>query len=449
MTTKKYFGTDGIRGRAGEPPITAEFMVALGRAAGRVLTNAHRAVVAIGKDTRVSGYMLESALEAGLLSAGADVRLLGPMPTPAVAFLTRQLDASAGVVISASHNPYYDNGIKFFDGNGEKLPDEVELAIEREIDAQAPGQTSDRIGKAVRIEDAPERYERFCRSAVPNLDLKGMRIVLDCAHGATYHIAPELFETLGADVVHAIGVQPDGININRECGATHPEALQSAVVEHGAHIGIAFDGDGDRVQMVDDTGELADGDDLLYILARDRKERKALRGPVVGTLMTNFGIERAITELGIEFVRANVGDRYVLQRLKEGGGVLGGEASGHLLALDVATTGDGIVSALLVLEALKRKKMSLAQARSSLKRVSQLTINLRVSGGSSLIAKGDVQAARSQVEETLRGRGRVVLRASGTEPLIRVTVEGEDAAEVRQLADALAAVVKSAAETAV
>ena len=444
MTDKKYFGTDGIRGRAGEPPITAEFMVALGRAAGRVLTNEHRAIVAIGKDTRVSGYMLESALEAGLLSAGADVRLLGPMPTPAVAYLTRQLNASAGVVISASHNPYWDNGIKFFDENGEKLADDIELAIEREIDAPAPSVAFDRIGKALRIDDAPERYERFCRGAVPNLDLRGLRIVLDCAHGATYHIAPELFEKLGAEV-HAIGVQPDGININRECGATHPEALQSAVVERGAHIGIAFDGDGDRVQMVDDTGELADGDDLLYILACDRKERGALRGPVVGTLMTNYGIERAISELGIEFVRASVGDRYVLQQLKQRGGVLGGEASGHLLALDVATTGDGIVSALLVLEALNRKKMTLAQARSTLRRSQQLTINLPVTGGATLIAKDDVQAARIRIEETLRGRGRVVLRASGTEALVRVTVEGEDAVEVRALADSLAAVVKSAA----
>ncbi len=444
MTDKKYFGTDGIRGRAGEPPITAEFMVALGRAAGRVLTNEHRAIVAIGKDTRVSGYMLESALEAGLLSAGADVRLLGPMPTPAVAYLTRQLNASAGVVISASHNPYWDNGIKFFDENGEKLADDIELAIESEIDAPAKSVAFDRIGKALRIEDAPERYERFCRGAVPNLDLRGLRIVLDCAHGATYHIAPELFEKLGAEV-HAIGVQPDGININRECGATHPEALQSAVVELGAHMGIAFDGDGDRVQMVDDTGELADGDDLLYILACDRRERGALRGPVVGTLMTNFGIERAISELGIEFVRASVGDRYVLQQLKQRGGVLGGEASGHLLALDVATTGDGIVSALLVLEALKRKNSSLAQARSTLRRSQQLTINLPIAGGAMLIAKDDVQAARARIEDTLRGRGRVVLRASGTEPLVRVTVEGEDAVEVRALADSLAAVVKSAA----
>jgi phosphoglucosamine mutase len=444
MTTKKYFGTDGIRGRAGEPPITAEFMVALGRAAGRVLTNVHRAVVAIGKDTRVSGYMLESALEAGLLSAGADVRLLGPMPTPAVAFLTRELHASAGVVISASHNPYYDNGIKFFDDNGEKLADDIELAIEHEIDAHSPSQTSDRIGKAVRIDDAPERYDRFCRGIVPNLDLRGLHLVLDCAHGATYHIAPELFTSLGAEV-HAIGVQPDGLNINHECGATHPSTLQAAVREQRAHIGIAFDGDGDRVQMVDENGELADGDDLLYILTCDRRERGVLRGPVVGTLMTNFGVERAISELGVEFIRASVGDRYVLQQLKQRGGVLGGEASGHLLALDVSTTGDGIVSALLVLDVLKRKNISLAQARSTLRRSQQLTINLPVAGGASLIAKEDVQAARARIEETLRGRGRVVLRASGTEPLIRVTVEGEDASEVRALADSLATVVKSAA----
>ncbi len=444
MTGKKYFGTDGIRGRAGEPPITAEFMLALGRAAGRVLTTRQRAVVVIGKDTRISGYMLESALEAGLVSAGADVRLLGPMPTPAVAYLTRQLGASAGIVISASHNPYWDNGIKFFDGNGEKLADETELAIEREIAAHAPSQTSDRIGKAARVDDAPERYERFCRNAVPKLDLRGMRIVLDCAHGATYHIAPELFEALGAEI-HAIGVAPDGLNINRDCGATHPEALQAAVREQRAHLGIAFDGDGDRVQMVDDNGELADGDDLLYVLACDRSERGELRGPVVGTLMTNFGVERAIAELGVEFVRASVGDRHVLQQLKQRGGVLGGEASGHLLALDVSSTGDGIVSALLVLDALKRKNVSLAQARSNLRRVAQLTINLQITDGASLVAKQIVQAARVRVEETLRGRGRVVLRASGTEPLVRVTVEGEDEAEVRALAESLAAVVKSAA----
>jgi phosphoglucosamine mutase len=444
MIDKKYFGTDGIRGRAGETPITAEFMLALGRAAGRVLMSHHHAAVVIGKDTRISGYMLESALEAGLVSAGADVRLLGPMPTPAVAFLTRQIGASAGIVISASHNPYWDNGIKFFDGNGEKLADETELAIEREIEAHAPSQTSDRIGKAARVDDAAERYSEFCRSTVPDLDLSGLRIVLDCANGATYHIAPDLFTALGADV-RAIGVKPDGLNINRDCGATHPQALQAAVLEHRAHVGIAFDGDGDRLQMVDEHGLLADGDDLLYVLVSDRHRRGALRGPVVGTLMTNFGVERAITDLGVEFVRSNVGDRYVLQLLKQSGGTLGGEASGHLLALDVSPTGDGIVSALLVLDALKRGGVSLAQARSKLRRVSQFTINLPIAGGSMLISKNNVQSARAHVEETLRGRGRVVLRASGTEPLIRVTVEGEDAVEVRRLADSLAEVVKAAA----
>jgi phosphoglucosamine mutase len=444
MIDKKYFGTDGIRGRAGETPITAEFMLALGRAAGRVLMSHHHAAVVIGKDTRISGYMLESALEAGLVSAGADVRLLGPMPTPAVAFLTRQIGASAGIVISASHNPYWDNGIKFFDGNGEKLADETELAIEREIEAHAPSQTSDRIGKAARVDDAAERYSEFCRSTVPGLDLSGLRIVLDCANGATYHIAPDLFTALGADV-RAIGVKPDGLNINRDCGATHPQALQAAVLEHRAHVGIAFDGDGDRLQMVDEHGLLADGDDLLYVLASDRHRRGVLRGPIVGTLMTNFGVERAITDLGVEFVRSNVGDRYVLQLLKQSGGTLGGEASGHLLALDVSPTGDGIVSALLVLDALKRGNVSLAEARSKLQRVSQCTINLPIVGGSMLISKSEVQFARVHVEETLRGRGRVVLRASGTEPLIRVTVEGEDAAEVRRLADSLAEVVKAAA----
>lgn len=443
MIDKKYFGTDGIRGRAGEPPITAEFMLALGRAAGRVLMSHHHAAVVIGKDTRISGYMLESALEAGLVSAGADVRLLGPMPTPAVAFLTRQIGASAGIVISASHNPYWDNGIKFFDGNGEKLADETELAIEREIDAHAPSQTSDGIGKAARVDDAAERYAEFCRSTVPGLDLSDLRIVLDCANGATYHIAPELFTALGADV-RAIGVKPDGLNINRDCGATHPRALQAAVLEHHAHIGIAFDGDGDRLQMVDEHGLLADGDDLLYVLASDRHRRGVLRGPIVGTLMTNFGVEKAITDLGVEFVRASVGDRYVLQQLKQRGGVLGGEASGHLLALDVCPTGDGIVSALLVLDALKRLGISLTHARSSVRRVSQVTINLPSVAGAALLLNDVVQEARAHVEETLRGRGRVVLRASGTEPLIRVTVEGEDLNEVRRLADSLAAAVKAA-----
>src|SRR6185503_4993991 len=328
--SKRYFGTDGIRGRAGEPPITADFMLKLGRAAGRVLAREDGATVLIGKDTRISGYMLESALEAGLVSAGADVRLLGPMPTPAVAWLTRELRGSAGVVISASHNPFWDNGIKFFDGNGEKLADEVELAIEAELDSSPAPTSSARIGKAARIDDAAERYAAACKAMVPGLDLRGLRVVLDCAHGATYHIAPGVFADLGADV-HAIGVDPDGLNINQDCGATHVRALRATVLERGADLGIAFDGDGDRVQMIDQEGNLADGDDLLYILVRDAQQRGALRGPVVGTLMTNFGIERAIAELGAQFLRANVGDRYVLQMLKQHGGMLGGEASGHIL----------------------------------------------------------------------------------------------------------------------
>jgi len=438
---KKYFGTDGIRGRAGEPPITADFMVKLGRAAGRVLAREDGATVLIGKDTRISGYMLESALEAGLVSAGADVRLLGPMPTPAVAWLTRQERASAGIVISASHNPYWYNGIKFFDGNGEKLADEIELAIESELEAADSGAM--RIGKAARIDDADARYAAACMAMAPGLDLRGLRIVLDCAHGATYHIAPGVFADLGADV-HAIGVDPDGLNINQDCGATHTQSLQAVVRERGADLGIAFDGDGDRVQMIDSQGKLADGDDLLYILARDAKRRGVLRGPVVGTLMTNFGIERAISELGVEFLRARVGDRYVLQMLKAKGGMLGGEASGHILCLDSGPTGDGIVSALLVLEALQRARQTLAQACADLHRVPQIMINVNASGGAALVAQAAVQSALSKVEEQLRGRGRVVLRPSGTEPLVRVTVEGEDAHEVKRLADFLADAVKSA-----
>ena len=448
MMEKRYFGTDGIRGRAGETPITADFMLKLGRAAGRVLAADERATVLIGKDTRISGYMLESALEAGLVSAGADVLLLGPMPTPAVAYLTRTLGASAGIVISASHNPYWDNGVKFFCGKGEKLADEVEQAIERELDADVVAVKFERIGKAARVDDAAQRYTDFCRTAVPGLDLSGLSIVLDCAHGATYHIAPKLFADLGARV-HAIGVEPDGLNINRDCGATHPAALQAAVIEHRADLGIAFDGDGDRLQMVDHEGTLADGDDLLYVLVSDRHSRGELAGPVVGTLMTNFGVERAITELGVPFLRANVGDRHVLQLLRQHGGTLGGEASGHLLGLDRSTTGDGILSALLVIEALRRRGTTLggttlAQARAGLRRVPQVTLNLPLADGARRIAQASVRAALAQVQATLHGRGRVVLRASGTEPLVRVTVEGDDLAEVRRLAESIALAVKSA-----
>jgi len=447
MTDKKYFGTDGIRGRAGEHPITPEFMLKLGRAIGRVLADGHSPSVLIGKDTRVSGYMLESALEAGLVAAGADVRLLGPMPTPAVACLTRALGGNAGIVISASHNPYYDNGIKLFSASGEKLDDDVELAIERELDRPPPATTA-RIGKAVRVDDAAQRYVAFCLAAVPGLDLRGVKIVLDCAHGATYQVAPKIFIELGADVT-AIGARPDGTNINAACGAIDLAALQSAVRESSADLGIAFDGDGDRVQMVDRDGRVVDGDELLYILARHRQALGDLRGPVVGTLMTNYGVERAIANLGIEFLRADVGDRYVLQMLKLRGGLLGGEASGHLLSLDKTTTGDGIVSAMLVLDALQKSGETLAQARSGLHRAVQKTVNIRAKGGAALVARSDVQEALAHARETLSGRGRVVLRPSGTEPLVRVTVEGEDAAEISALATTLAdAVISASGSTA-
>ena len=445
MTAKKYFGTDGIRGRAGVEPITPEFMLRLGRAIGRVLGDGE-ATVLIGKDTRISGYMLESALEAGLVAAGADVLLLGPMPTPAVAHLTRALGGTTGIVISASHNPYYDNGIKLFSAQGEKLDDAVELAIEQELESPGP-HASGQIGKAARVEDAAQRYLAFCLRTVPGVDLRGKKIAVDCAHGATYHIAPKLLADLGADVI-GIGVNPDGYNINRDCGATHMQALQHCVHDNAADFGIAFDGDGDRVQMVDHTGAIVDGDDLLWILASDRHAAGTLKGPVVGTLMTNYGVERAIASLGVTFLRADVGDRYVLQALKQHGGVLGGEASGHLLCMDKVTTGDGIIAALLALDVLQRRGTTLAQARSSLHRVPQTTLNIPAAGGAALVARDGVQRALAQAQQKLSGRGRVVLRPSGTEPLVRVTVEGEDDAEVGALASALAEAVRSASQSA-
>jgi phosphoglucosamine mutase len=443
--SRRYFGTDGVRGRVGEWPITAEFMLKLGRAAGVVLGNGKRPLVLIGKDTRVSGYMFEAALESGLVAAGANVGLLGPLPTPAVAQLTRALGASAGIVISASHNPYQDNGIKFFSATGEKLDDDVEHEIEREIDAPFTTVAPEGLGKARRIDDAVERYARFCLGTLQAPpDLSGLHIVLDCAHGATYAVAPKVFESLGARVTR-IGCDPDGFNINREVGSTHPVALRGAVIEQGADLGIAFDGDGDRVQMIDRNGELADGDDLLYVLARDWLEDGHLRGPVVGTLMSNYGLERALTGAGVEFLRANVGDRYVLQQLKQRHGVLGGETSGHILCLDRASTGDGIVSALAVLDALKRSGLDLSEARADLKKLPQITRNVRVSGGRRLVDQPAVQHALEEVRSVLHGRGRVVLRPSGTEPLVRVTIEGDDADEVQALASKLAAVVESAA----
>jgi phosphoglucosamine mutase len=443
--TRKYFGTDGIRGRVGQWPITAEFMLKLGWAAGRVLQggNGHPVIV-IGKDTRISGYMFESALEAGLVAAGADVRLLGPMPTPGVAYLTQSLRASAGIVISASHNPHDDNGIKFFSAQGEKLDDEVEAAIEAELDKPFETVASAQLGKAARVDDAVGRYCEFVKATVRgDLNLRGMTIVVDCAHGATYQAAPRVFRELGARL-HTMGDAPDGLNINRNVGSTKPQALAARVLAERADLGIAFDGDGDRVQLVDAGGRVIDGDDILYILATHWRERGDLAGPVVGTLMTNYGLEQAFERAGIGFVRANVGDRYVHQKLVEHGGRLGGEASGHILCLDRASTGDGMVSALAVLEALVERGRSLSETASAWHRYPQVTVNVPATGNARAIVGSDaVREARAQVEQRLAGRGRVVLRPSGTEPVVRVTIEAEDEAEVsrlvRQLADAVAA----------
>ena len=442
----QYFGTDGIRGPVGEWPITADFMLKLGRAAGKVLTGAEGdGSVLIGKDTRLSGYMFEAALESGLIAAGAGVRLLGPMPTPAVAYLVRESGASAGIVISASHNPHHDNGIKFFSARGEKLPEALELAIEAEIAAPFTTVPAELLGKAVRDEDARERYLAFCRSTVPSgFTLAGLKLVVDCAHGATYHLAPTLFTQLGAYVV-SIGVEPDGLNINSDCGTMHPRALRDAVREHGADLGIAFDGDGDRVVFVDHAGALLDGDDLLYVLARDWQGSGRLHGPVVGTLMTNFGLEQALQGLGVGFLRARVGDRYVHRLLTEQGGVLGGEASGHILCLDRAATGDGLVNALQVLDAMQRSGLRMAELRAGLRRYPQRTLNVRVAPGARPVEHASVQAARAAAEQELSGRGRVVLRPSGTEPVVRVTVEAESEQEVDRLVQRLANAVSSAA----
>ncbi|TCV97583.1 phosphoglucosamine mutase [Luteibacter rhizovicinus] len=448
MTQRKYFGTDGIRGQVGQSPISADFILRLGRALGAVLARqrGRRVTVVIGKDTRVSGYMFESALEAGLVAAGADVRLLGPMPTPAVAFLTRSLRADAGIVISASHNPHYDNGIKFFSAQGEKFSDELEAAIEEEVDAPFATVASESLGKATRVGDAVARYAEFCKATVPQeFSLRGLKLVLDCAHGATYQVAPKVFAELGADVF-AIGAEPDGLNINRGVGSTHPELLAKAVVERGADLGIAFDGDGDRVRIVDRDGSVTDGDDMMYVLARNWASRGMLRGPVVGTLMSNYGLQRALRNMDIPLIRANVGDRFVLQQLKEHGGILGGETSGHILCLDRFTTGDGIVAALALLEALVQSGETFADARAGLSKLPQTMVNVRIEGRArEVLATEAVRGALAEVESELEGRGRVVLRASGTEPLVRVTIEAVDAEEVDRLATRLADVVKSAA----
>jgi phosphoglucosamine mutase len=442
--SRKYFGTDGIRGRVGDYPVTAEFMLKLGWAVGRVLGGNRGDRVIIGKDTRISGYMFESALEAGLSAAGVDVRLLGPMPTPAIAYLTRTLHACAGIVISASHNAYADNGIKFFSSEGTKLPDTVELAIEAELDKDMVTVESDRLGKAERVSDAAGRYIEFCKSTIPlTLSLKGLKIVVDCANGATYHVAPCVFDELGADVI-TIGVEPDGLNINQACGSTQPELLQKAVLEHKADLGIALDGDGDRLMMVDHVGELVDGDELLFIIARSRQREGALKGGVVGTLMSNLGLEHALQSHNIDFVRANVGDRYVLELLQQSNSMIGGESSGHIICLDRTTTGDGIISALQVLAAMVKSGSTLYELKAGMKKYPQRMINVPVSGNVVLDSTPVVQDAVKSAELRLAGKGRVLLRPSGTEPLVRVMVEGEDAQQVSEEADQLASVVAAA-----
>ena len=449
--SRKYFGTDGVRGRVGVHPITPQFVMNLGYAAGKVLAKAEhsqgeRPAVLIGKDTRISGYMLESALEAGLIAAGIDVYLAGPIPTPAVAYLTRALRLQAGVVISASHNPFDDNGIKFFSGSGTKLPDEVEAAIEAELDNPMLTNPSEGLGKAKRIDDAVGRYIEFCKSTFPaDMNLRGLKIVVDSAHGATYHIARNVFHELGADVV-AIGVQPDGKNINDGYGATAPKNLQKAVLEHHADIGLALDGDGDRLIMADAAGKLYDGDQLLYIIARHRQALGKMHGGVAGTLMTNLAFEHAMQKLGIPFARAKVGDRYVMELLQQRGWQLGGENSGHIICLDKHSTGDGIVSALQVLCALRMKLQTLAEAAGDLHMYPQVLINVKIAGkAAELMEHQAVKAEVAKAERALEGKGRVLLRPSGTEPLLRVMVEGEDGVQVKQWAERIADVVRGAA----
>ncbi|RPH97681.1 MAG: phosphoglucosamine mutase [Lysobacterales bacterium] len=442
---RKYFGTDGVRGRVGVPPITADFILRLGRAVGTVLAANDKRAVVIGKDTRISGYMFESALEAGLAAAGANVLLLGPMPTPAVAYLTRTLYACAGVVISASHNPYEDNGFKFFSADGEKLPDEVEQAIEDELDRPFVTVDSSRLGKAARVDDAAGRYIEFCKGTVPfGTLLTGLRVVLDCAHGSTYRVAPAVLRELGAKV-HVIGNDPDGMNINDRCGSTQPQAMQAEVTRLGADVGIALDGDGDRVVMADANGELVDGDELLFVIASARKADGRLPGGVVGTVMTNFGLELALAEMDIPFVRTAVGDRHVHRALIEHGWTLGGETSGHLLSLDRTSTGDGIVSALQILEVMMRSGKSLRELRQGMRKFPQTMINVPVSADAQerLSKSARISEVVRQVETELNGRGRVILRPSGTEPLIRVTLEGADPDLVELLANRLADTVRA------
>jgi phosphoglucosamine mutase len=440
---RRYFGTDGVRGKVGQYPITPDFVLKLGWAAGRVLAKQGTKKVIIGKDTRISGYMLESALEAGLAAAGLKATFTGPMPTPAVAYLTQTFRAEAGIVISASHNPYYDNGIKFFSSEGTKLPDEIELAIEAELDKEIECVDSSLLGKASRLTDAAGRYIEFCKSTFPSsLSLHGMKIVVDCAHGATYHIAPAVFKELGADVI-AMGVEPNGTNINDEVGATDVRALQARVVEEEAALGLAFDGDGDRIIMVDHLGNKVDGDQMAYIIARDALRRGELKGGVIGTLMTNLGMENGLKQLGIPFERASVGDRYVMEKLLEKNWTIGAENSGHIILLDKVTTGDAIVAALTVLASVIDSGMSLYDLSQGMVLYPQVLENVRFSGNSNPIDADLVKAEVSAVEALLGDKGRVLLRKSGTEPLIRVMVEGEDNELVQSCATRIADKVRA------
>lgn len=443
MANRKYFGTDGVRGKVGTYPITPDFALKLGWAAGKVLASQGSKMVLIGKDTRISGYMLESALEAGLAAAGLSAAFTGPMPTPAIAYLTRTFRAEAGIVISASHNPYYDNGIKFFSAKGTKLPDEIEEAIEAMLEQPIDCVESAELGKASRINDAAGRYIEFCKGTFPaHLGLEGYKIVVDCANGATYHIAPNVLRELGAEVIE-IGTDPNGLNINEKCGATDVTALQAKVVEMKADVGLAYDGDGDRIMMVDHLGNKVDGDQILFIIAREALRSGQLKGGVVGTLMSNMSLEIALKMLGVPFLRANVGDRYVLEKMVENDWTLGGENSGHIIIADKNTTGDGIVASLAVLAAMAQHKLSLNELASAVKLFPQVLINVRFAGGENPLESDAVKSVAADVEKRLEGKGRILLRKSGTEPLIRVMVECQDATLAQQCAEEIAEAVKS------
>jgi phosphoglucosamine mutase len=447
VMSRRYFGTDGIRGKVGVPPMTVDFVMKVGWAAGKVLAKQGRGSVVIGKDTRISGYMFESALEAGLAAAGLDVILLGPMPTPAVAYMTQARRAVAGIVISASHNPYHDDGFKFFNADGYKLSDEVEQAIEDMIDQPLTMVESELLGKATRMEDARGRYIEYCKSSIPfNTTLRGMKIVVDCAHGATYHIAPAVFRELGADVLE-LGCKPNGLNINKDVGALHPDNMRAMVLENQADMGIAFDGDGDRLMMMDSKGDVKDGDQLLYIIAKSKLMTGRLKGGVVGTLMTNLGLEHALEKEGIGFERASVGDRHVMVKLIDKGWSVGGESSGHIICLDKTSTGDGIIASLQVLDWLVEKGITLTEACDGMILYPQIMINVPIVKNIDLQSEPEIQKAVNSAKSELNGKGRVLLRASGTEPLIRVMVEGEDAVLVNKLASEIAACVTESASS--